>query len=97
VRLAAAGWPSAETGGRGVLEQDPHRGQRARRQILVDGAGLLDREDAGHERRDLDLLAGDEVQEALKVAPLGPADVAGRVVDALKLIAVVVPPGPVGP
>ena len=39
----------------------------------------------------------EEVQEALDVAPLGPADVARRVVDALELVPVVISPRTVGP
>src|SRR5262249_59654471 len=73
------------------------RGQRASAQGLVNVARLAYREDAGYQRADLDLLAGDQVKEALKVAPLRPADVARRVVDALELVTVVVPPWSVRP
>ena len=80
-----------------VLEQDAYGLQRARGQVGVDSARILQREDARDERFDLDLLARDEVEEAFQVAALGPADVAGRVVDALKLVPFVIPAGPVGP
>ena len=80
-----------------VLEQDAHRLERARGQVGVDGGRVLQREDAGDERLHLDLLARDQVEEALQVAPFGPADVAGGVVDALELVSVVVAPGSVGP
>ena len=57
----------------------------------------MHREGAGDQRLDLDVLARDEVQEAFQVAALGPADVAGRVVDALKLVPFVIPARSVGP
>jgi hypothetical protein len=41
---------------------------------------LVEREDAGDERLDLDFLACQEVEEALQVAPLGPADITRRLV-----------------
>ena len=80
-----------------VLQQHPHRGHRARGQALVGRGGLLDRERAGDQGLDLDLLVRQQVKERLDVAPLGPPDVARRVVDALQLVALVVPAGAVGP
>ncbi len=80
-----------------VLEEEADAGQRARAQLLVDLGRVRDREDPRHQRRHVDLLAGDQVDEALEIAALGPADVAGRVVDALQLVPVVVPAGAVGP
>ena len=66
-------------------------------QPVVDVRGLLDRVDAGDQRGDVDRTVGEQVQEAGQVAALGPANVAGRVVDALELVAVVVPARTVGP
>src|SRR6185295_11015866 len=83
--------------GCGILKQNPHGGQRAGGQIVVDSSRLIYREDSGDERLNLDFSAGDEIEEALKVAPFGPADVSRRVVNALKLVAVIVPAGTVGP
>ena len=82
---------------RRVVEQDPDRLQRAGGQVGVDRDRVVHRERAGDQRLDLEVLAGQQVQEALQVAALGPADVAGRVVDALQLVPVVVPARPVGP
>ena len=55
------------------------------------------REDAVDERRHLQLVARDQVEERLQVPLLGPADVAGRVVNAVELVPGVVPARPVGP
>src|SRR5207247_6428524 len=82
---------------RRVLEQDADRLQRAGGQVGVDRAGVVHRERAGYERRDLEILAREQVQEALQVTALGPADIAGRVVDALELVPVVIPARSVGP
>ena len=82
---------------RRVGEQDPDRLQRAGGQVGVDRDRVLHRERAGDQRPDLEVLAGQQVQEALQVAAFGPADVAGRVVDALQLVPVVVPARAVGP
>ena len=54
-------------------------------QELVRASRLLDPEPVGHEREGIDLALGDELQEALEVARLGPADVGDRVVEALLL------------
>ena len=84
-------------GGDRVLEQDADRLELAGLQVLVDLGRLRHREDAVDERRDLELVPGDQVEEGLQVPLLGPADVPGRVVDAVELVAGVVPAGPVGP
>ena len=101
-RSAAAAAPAAaETGiaglsaarsppGARILEQDADGRERAGGEIVRTPGGALQREDAGNERLDLEVLVGDEVEEAGEVAPLGPADVAGRIVDAVKLVAVVI-------
>ena len=94
-RLISRGRSSV--GGRGVLEQHAHRVHRARGHAGVDGGRLVQREPAGDEGFHLDLLARDEVEEALQVAPLRPPHVTRRVVDAVELVAVVVAPGAVGP
>src|SRR5262249_10345259 len=81
---------------RRVREQDPDRPQRAGGQVGVDRTGVVHRERASYQRRDLEVLTRQQVQEALQVATLSPADVAGRVVDARQLVPIVIPARPVG-
>ena len=80
-----------------VLEQHADGLELAGLQVLVDLGRLGHREDPVDQRPDLKLVAGDQVEEGLQVPLLGPADVAGRVVDAFELVTGVVPAGPVGP
>src|SRR6185503_14309705 len=79
-----------------VGQQEPDAGERPGGEPVVDGPRLLDRVDARHERRDVDGTLGQQIEEAGKIAALRPAHVAGRVVDALELVAVVVASRPVG-
>ena len=81
---------------RRVGQQEPDAGERPGGEPVVDGRRLLDRVDARHERRDVDGTLGQQIEEAGEIAALGPAHVAGRVVDALELVAVVVASRPVG-
>ena len=81
----------------GVLEQEPDAFQRSGAQLLVGCLRVLDRTDGGDQGPHVDRVAGDQVEEAAEVPALGPPDVSRGVVDALELVAVVVPARPVGP
>ena len=81
----------------GYSQQHAHGLQRAGGQVVVGGGRLLDRERRADQGLDLDVLAGEQVEEAFQVAPLGPAHVPGRVVDAVQLVAGVIPARAVGP
>src|SRR5215218_4140165 len=80
-----------------VFEEEADSREGAGAQLLVDVCGVGDGEGVGYQGADVDLFAGDQVDEAFEVAAFGPADVAGRVVEALQLVAVVVPAGSVRP
>ena len=57
--------------------------------------GVPEREPVGDELRGDDFPVGDQAQEGVHVALLGPADMADRVVEPVKLVVGVVPAGPV--
>ncbi len=79
-----------------VVEQVADSGERTVAEPCVDLGGLLDGVHARDQWREVDLATRDQVEERRQVAPLGPADVAGGVVDALELVAVVVAARAVG-
>ena len=74
----------------GALEQEADPLQRSALQPLVDRGGVRQGEDARDQRFGVDLALGDQIQEALQVAPLGPADVARRVIKPFDLVVRVV-------
>ena len=71
--------------------------ERARAQPVIDIRCFVDRMDAGDQGSNVYRTIHQEVQEAAKIAALGPANVAGRVVDALELVTDVVATRPIGP
>ncbi len=74
-----------------IFEENPDSGERPGGQIRVHVARLIYREDTGDKRLNFNVLMSYQVQETCKIPTLSPADITGRIVDAVKLIAVVVP------
>ena len=90
-------------GGRGalgrerVLEQHANRLEGARLQVLVHLGRIHHWEYGVDESGHLQLAPRDEVEEGLQVPLLGPANVSGRVIDAVDFVAGVIPARSVGP
>src|SRR5207302_11109662 len=79
-----------------ILEEEADPWQLTTLQPCVDLDGVVDGKHPRHQALKVDLRSGHEVEEAGHVAPLGPADIPGRVVHTVELVAGVVPPGTVG-
>src|SRR3954451_19570160 len=82
--------PPPPVGGRADAPPRPAGGEQLERPL-----GVREREPVGDELRRSYLALGDQRQERVHVALLGPADVADRIVDPVQLVARVVAARPV--